>query len=168
MYARVDEARKGSVMSVLTAVRFVCLLTSGALGGFLPIAWFGFDRAMAEQPRALYVPLQQAFDRRMPTVMVPLFFTGVVSSLAHAAVLWPTGGTELVLAAVAAALTVASLASSGIVNVPINRQVMSWNLDAVPHDWQALRARWMKAHAFRSVAMAVAFALQIAAVLTQG
>jgi uncharacterized membrane protein len=45
------------------------------------------------------------------------------------------------------------------VNVPINSDQLDWNVDAPPPDWADDRDRWQVAHAVRTVAAVLAFAL---------
>jgi uncharacterized membrane protein len=56
-------------------------------------------------------------------------------------------------------LLVAVFVLSLTVNVPINQDQLDWNVDAPPADWADERDRWQIAHAARTVAAALAFAL---------
>jgi len=56
-------------------------------------------------------------------------------------------------------LLVAVFVLSLTVNVPINQDQLDWNVDAPPADWADDRDRWQVAHAARTLAAVLAFAL---------
>ena len=56
-------------------------------------------------------------------------------------------------------LLIAVFVLSLTVNLPINADQLDWNVDAPPADWADDRDRWQIAHAVRTVAAVLAFAL---------
>jgi uncharacterized membrane protein len=68
-------------------------------------------------------------------------------------------------------LTVAALALLVLVfgltlavNLPINSDQLGWNAQSPPSDWAAVRDRWQIAHAGRTIAAVLAFAVLVIAV----
>jgi len=51
------------------------------------------------------------------------------------------------------------------VNVPINAGPMTWNVQAPPSNWAAVRDRWQVAHFVRTALAVIAFGCQIIAAL---
>jgi uncharacterized membrane protein len=64
---------------------------------------------------------------------------------------WPTVG--------ALALLVLIVALTVTVNLPINADQLDWNAASPPADWADVRDRWQIAHASRTAAAVIAFAL---------
>jgi hypothetical protein len=56
-------------------------------------------------------------------------------------------------------------ATSLLVNVPINTDQLTWNVQAPPADWASVRDRWQIAHAVRTGAAVLAFGCLSAAVM---
>jgi uncharacterized membrane protein len=52
-----------------------------------------------------------------------------------------------------------------LVNVPINREVQSWQPDAPPAEWKRLRDRWERFHSTRTLLIVPGFALFAASVV---
>jgi hypothetical protein len=46
-----------------------------------------------------------------------------------------------------------------VVNLPINADQLGWNVQSPPADWSAVRDRWQIAHATRTLAAVLAFAV---------
>ncbi len=59
--------------------------------------------------------------------------------------------------AVAAVIFLGSLIVTVVVEVPINRTVATWNVDALPENWAAVRDRWLHFHVARTVGGLLAF-----------
>jgi hypothetical protein len=51
------------------------------------------------------------------------------------------------------------------VNVPIDRQIQSWTIAALPPDWNAIRDRWEYYHGLRTLVSLVALACLFASTL---
>ncbi|SCF25850.1 protein of unknown function [Micromonospora purpureochromogenes] len=66
-------------------------------------------------------------------------------------------GRAFWLTLTALVLLVTVLATSLVVNVPINHDQLTWNVQAPPTDWASVRDRWQIAHAFRTGAALLAF-----------
>jgi hypothetical protein len=70
------------------------------------------------------------------------------------------------LATVALLGTLLGTASTLLINVPINVEVINtWSAQAPPSNWAEVRDRWDQAHAFRTALFVLAFACQLVAVL---
>ena len=65
----------------------------------------------------------------------------------------------LALSLAALILIIGNMAVTLAGNVPINKQVQSWEVAAPPPEWAALRDRWEKLHTMRTVLIVSGFAL---------
>jgi hypothetical protein len=63
------------------------------------------------------------------------------------------------LTVAALALLLFIFALTLIVNLPINTDQLGWNTQSPPADWASVRDQWQAAHAVRTVAAVLAFAL---------
>jgi Domain of unknown function (DUF1772) len=61
--------------------------------------------------------------------------------------------------------TLLGTASTLLINVPINIEVINtWSAQAPPPNWAEVRDRWDQAHAFRTAMFVLAFGCQLVAV----
>jgi uncharacterized membrane protein len=134
----------------------VAVLTSGTVAGVL----FGVARAVAptmeQLPGSTYVRVHQLldphFDPFMPRVTkVTLAAAPVAAALARSPLRRALFGAGL-LATAGVALV------SETRNVPINRDVLTWQADHPPAEWEDVRRRWLRANVARTACAVTAFA----------
>ncbi|ABF42583.1 putative membrane protein [Candidatus Koribacter versatilis Ellin345] len=107
----------------------------------------------------VHVPVRAALAKLLGRVM-PFWMAG--STLLMLVLLLPFEGlnrTAWRFAAIAFALQVFAVVFSLIFPVPINNRILRWTPETVPQDWQAQEHRWDAYHAFRTLALIVAFGL---------
>jgi anthrone oxygenase-like protein len=146
-------------VSILAVVRMVAILCSGLFTGIL----FG-DRMGATFARPLLSPssflqfqrIQHVhFERMMP----PLLLVAIASGLGWLIIIrgqWHSPQFWTLFVAVAAMVVAAVLTVR--VNLPINKQLMTWDVGAPPDNMREIWSRWEKAHTIRTVLWLVAFA----------
>jgi uncharacterized membrane protein len=139
------------------------LLLSGMLAGVL----FSVARAVGPMfgglPADRYVQVHQLLDPRFDPLMPMLCALDMITALA--VVVFGPGGPARIAWATGLVLTVAVAVISQSCNVPINRQVASWDPASPPADWSRLRAGWASGNQLRTACAVGAFALYIGAVL---
>ena len=117
--------------------------------------------AMAQLDAATYVTTQQAINRvvRNAGFGAAFFGAALLPWTVAALALW-AGARRHALgwAAVALAYGVAVVGVTSGINVPINEALAGWNPQQPPPDWQAVRARWNQANAWRAWAALAVFA----------
>lgn len=69
------------------------------------------------------------------------------------------------LAIVSATLWLSSIVFTLIGPLPINNQVISWDLEHLPPNWKDLRSRWDRLHAIRVAILFAAFVCLVSACL---
>lgn len=79
--------------------------------------------------------------------------------------LYPDRSTPFWLAVTSMMLWFISIVFTLIGPVRINNEVIHWDLEALPKNWQARRKRWDQLHAFRVFILTVAFICLILACL---
>ncbi len=151
-------------MSLLIIVRVIAILSCGLSTGIL----FG-DRMGATFARPALSPpefirynkiVHSYFGRMMPV----LTLTGVASGLVWLILVraeWST--PQLVLVAVATTAMILATILTITVNVPINKQLMTWSEASPPADMREIWSRWEKIHTIRTILWMGAFVLETVA-----
>ncbi|MEU4219067.1 DUF1772 domain-containing protein [Actinoplanes sp. NPDC026623] len=136
--------------------RFASLLFTGLFAGFLigvlvlELSLRGFDGAVYTQVRLVEL---DSLDRLAVATLLPALITTALLA-------WLTPRTDRRWPAVAAlALLVFVVGLTVAVNLPINADQLHWNTASPPADWAGVRDRWQLAHATRTVAAVLTFAL---------
>jgi len=146
---------------LITWLSAMVVLCSGTLAGVL----FSVARAVVPTflalPAGPYIKVHQLLDPRFDPLMPRLTGLSMIASLTLV-VLSPTAiagiawGTGLVLTAAVALI-------SGLRNVPMNQQVLSWDPASPPANWNRLRTSWGKWNTVRTWCAIWAFAIYIGA-----
>jgi uncharacterized membrane protein len=149
---------------VVNIARFVSLLFGGLFAGFLvavlviELSLRSFDASVYTQVRL--VELARLDDLAAATLIPALVATAFLVIFAAR-----RRGRALWLTLTAVMLLVAAFATSLLVNVPINTEQLTWNVQAPPADWASVRDRWQIAHAVRTSAAVLAFGCVSAAAM---
>jgi uncharacterized membrane protein len=136
--------------------RVASLLFAGLFAGFLTavlvleLSLRGADGTVYTQVRL--VELDSLDKLAVATLLPALLATAVLAYRTRRTnTRWPTVGAFTLLALIVI-LTIT-------VNLPINADQLHWNTTSPPAGWTDVRDRWQIAHATRTVAAVLAFAL---------
>jgi hypothetical protein len=140
--------------------RYASLVFAGLFAGFLTavlvleISLRRFDGTVYTQVRL--VELDSLDKLAVATLLPALIGTAVLAyQSVRTKTRWP--------AVAALALLVLIFGLTVAVNLPINADQLTWNAQSPPADWTGVRDRWQIAHAVRTIAAVLAFALLIVA-----
>jgi hypothetical protein len=139
-------------MAVELVIRLAVLFLASLATGGLLVNWVGLARAMARMrsPTA-YAEFHQAaaktFDPYMPIVV----FGALLGGFALVFLSPRLNSVAGLLAVVGILGYIAVIVISLLANVPINRLVSRWQVEAPPSDWAVHRARWIKFHMLRTL-----------------
>jgi uncharacterized membrane protein len=146
-----------------TLLAVLVIVLSGLVAGSLVFTHVALNPASRKLWAAAYVAYHQAINRTadpfMPRLVKATALTGLALVFATRAQADDGWSFALLIAGVAGTAAVAALTIA--YNVPINRQVATWSIEAPPQDWEAIRDRWNRVHVVRtvvSVATCAAFA----------
>jgi hypothetical protein len=131
---------------VLAGAVVAVLLTELALGGDAEL-WIGYHQAITT-----------TYTVALPLIGVLSLVAAVVTLVClwqHLRVRW------LLLFAIWCLLV--GMVVTAAVHLPLNAEVLSWQPDAPPDDWDGLRLRWLQAHGVRTLAALAAFAVMVRA-----
>jgi uncharacterized membrane protein len=147
------------------AIELLSLLLVGWIAGAELGSWCCVQPVVARLPYEQFVAAEQGmlrtFGRLMPVVM-PL--SGV---LAVILIIVSREETSLAfwLRVAAASCIAATVVTTLMVNVPINKQTAIWQMTNDPSEWQQMRERWHFFQGVRGGLFALAFVLLTIAVV---
>lgn len=139
-----------------TYARLASLVFAGLFAGFLTgvlaleYSLRSFDGTVYTQVRLVEL---DSLDKLAVATLLPALVATAV--LVHRS--FRTNTRWMAVAALALLLLVFGLTLA--VNLPINADQLHWNVQSPPPDWTHLRDRWQIAHAARTVAAVLAFAV---------
>lgn len=113
---------------------------------------------------ALFTEVQQGRDRVAAKIM-PILGNAAILSVAACVVLVRAVPGAFALSLLALVFIVGDMAVTLAGNVPINKQVQSWDVAKPPPEWAELRDRWERLHTIRTMFIVAGFALLVAAVV---
>lgn len=151
-------------MDVFALVRFLAVLAAGLIAGILLGDRMGASFARPALPPSSFVTFQQIQHAHFVRMMPILMGITIVSSAAWLIRIRSRArSTEFVFLGLATLAFVSVAVLTGAVNVPINRELMTWNAAFPPADVMAIWARWERVHTIRTVLAVLGFALELLA-----
>ncbi len=110
-----------------------------------------------------YLVVKQSFLSFITLPMVFLYTFAGITALIIVLLNFKNRTNLFYLNLIALILAVLISISTLIINVPINNQVLSWNINSIPPNWMDLQAKWEMGHLFRTICAILAFIIQITA-----
>lgn len=154
-------------MSASTIFRAVAVFATGLIAGIFVGNLASTPARSALEPSA-FVQYQQIVHVYYQVMMIFLLGVAAISCVAWLVTLrkrWRSA--EFLLAASSLAGIVIMIAITRAVNVPINEQLMTWNIASPPADLRVVWARLESVHLLRTVISIIAFVLAITAASTR-
>lgn len=149
----------------LAAARFVNLALLAAVFAVVAgtrLAVSPIVKTLAPVPYATY---QQTSVKLLGPVMQPLLVACVISPVTVLVLLGEVGTARFWLTALGLAGVVAVVATTIMGNLPLDREVLTWNPKGPPANYFEVRDRWEKLHTLRAAFVGVALAAQIGALV---
>ena len=131
-----------------TALELTSLLVVGWVAGAELGSWCCVQPVVARLPYEQYVAAEQGMLRTFGRVMPRLMPLSVVLAIALATVSWSERPGILWLRMAAAICLAITVATTLMVNVPINTRTAGWRVTGDASEWRAMRDRW---HAFQGI-----------------
>jgi hypothetical protein len=145
-----------------TIARSASLALSGIIAGIYLrdiISSGGVKRLPSPHYARYHQELDRDFARAMPLVGTAALLAGLATTSV------PQRPRQRAFSAVALGCGLAEVALTVTQNVPLNQQIQSWDADAPPADWAAVRDRWLVGHRLRTALSLVGLTSQITAAL---
>lgn len=148
-------------MSLLLLVRFIAIVCAGLVAGI----YFGYRAnayyALQDVSASSFVQFQQLLHVHFLSFMPPLILTALLGALAWVVMIrkqW-TSAEFWLLATSTCALALIILMTRAV-NVPLNDQLMTWNIAAPPHNLREIWAPWDRVNTIRTVLAAGVLVLE--------
>jgi uncharacterized membrane protein len=161
--------------SLVKWVQFVSIMLYVLVAGVMWGTWLSLARTMTEYDAATFLNDGKHMIENLATVMAVLMISAVVIGLVAVLLLFLSRLTTAAwLALVGLLLMIAVLVITLAVEVPIDNLIANWTEEALPTNWQQIRARWAAFHTLRTfvslgaVAAAVGAGLTTRAAIRQG
>jgi|SRR5579862_8340432 len=143
-------------------ILFASLLFVGLTAGAAFVVWFVYNPDGMSS--AFYIENMQHSIRRLtiplPTIVaLGLLFTVAASFQAH------SDRSVFCLLATACLCVLAVGLITRFGNIPINNQILTWDIDSPPADWLTVAKQWWRLQTARLILQTTAFGLVISAVL---
>ena len=148
----------------VAAARFVTLLFGGLYAGFL-LAVLVLEATLRGATEEVYVVVQQVKHANLNLLAAATITPTIAGGVLLLLLMRPRRSWPFALGAVGLLCILVALATTLLVNVPINAAQMRWSPQAPPADWAAVRDRWQAAHALRTALAVVALGCQLLAAL---
>jgi uncharacterized membrane protein len=141
-----------------TIVLYLSIFVSGLTAGITLYVWLTGNPADLSYPT--FVESLQSDIRALRTSLLIVTSPGL-PLIALTAFFMRRERPQVYVVAVALLLFVVASLSTRLGNIPINDEVMTWDLQTAPAGWQELMGEWWRWHQIRLVAMISTFALLV-------
>ena len=152
-------------MTPLIAAQVIALISTGLIAGIFIGHRAGVSRASTRLSPGSFVQLQQIIHQVFQRMMPPLVLAAVLGTLTWTVLLGTRGPVIALWLLVPASISL--LVAAGLtraVNIPINRQLMTWSSEAPPPEFSRVWRRWELIHSIRTLLAMIAFVCQTLAV----
>jgi uncharacterized membrane protein len=149
-------------MNMLTVVRIVAVVCTGLLAGIFLGYRAGPQYAVKEIGPSSFVQFQQVVHVHFVRFMPPLVLTTLLSALAWLLMVrsqWRSAEFWLILASTCGIVLIAALTRA--VSVPLNNQLMTWNIATPPHNVWEIWAPWDRVNTIRALVATSALVLEV-------
>jgi uncharacterized membrane protein len=148
-------------MTPLIAARVIALISTGLIAGIFFGHRAGVSRASTQLTPGSFIQLQQIIHQVFQRMMPPLVVAAVLGTLTWT-VLLRAGGPVVafwLLVSASVCLLGAAILTRAI-NIPINRQLMTWDSQAPPREFSEVWGRWECIHSIRTILAVIALVCQ--------
>lgn len=149
-----------------TILTIVVLITSGVLAGGMVLVAAALVPTFRVLPTPASVQLHQTIDRYINRYITP--DTGVTIVLSVLLIALSDDSATRAFVGIGGLLCVAVTMISVRSNVPINRAIGTWQLDALPDDARGIHRKWARSHLVRTIAGVLALMSFAAAAVSLG
>ena len=156
-------------MTILGIVRAIAIMGSGVFAGILFGDRMGASFARPVLDASSFLRFQRIQHVHFVRFMPPLTLASVVGGLGWLILLraqWDS--PQFALVALARASMIVGMVLTLSVNIPINKQLMMWEVESPPENMRTIWSRWEKIHTIRTILWLAAFALEVVAVAVFG
>src|ERR1700730_13403201 len=130
-------------MSVIAVARIIAIFSSGLFAGILFGDRMGATFARPALSPSSFLQFQRIQHIHFARMMPPLLLAAILGGVGWLILVraeWSS--SQFLLVTVATGMMVVGAALTRLVNIPINNQLMTWNVDAPPANMREIWNRW--------------------------
>lgn len=135
----------------------VTILSAGLVSGILLGDFVGVSAVRPSLPASCFVQVQQGIHVRFVPMMPLLMATVIVAGGVSAFLSRRSSRAASVLFLLGSVAFAAVFVLTRMVNVPINDQLMTWQIANPPEDYWRIWQSWERAHSVRTILAVLAF-----------
>lgn len=147
---------------IIKVVELLNIILAAIVGGMYWGPWLALSRSLNTFEPGVFLAIVNHLNRNMATLMTWLSPLGLLSTLPTLYLSFGNQPTTFYLTLAGFICFVFALIVTVRTEVPIVMQIITWNVSAMPSNWQQLRDRWVNFHVFRVVSGVVGLALLVA------
>ncbi len=137
-------------------IRFLNIILVGLLAGTSFGIWIGLNPMTYSV--STYIEQQQHLVNSLNTLMISLVILATLITIVSAYFQRQNKSVFIALL-IAAAFLASCIFISRFGNLPIQKEILTWNVGHVPSNWTILRDKWWSFHILRTIAELSAFVL---------
>jgi len=141
---------------ITSIIRFVNIILVALLAGTSFGIWMGLNPM--KYSVSTYIEQQQHLVLALQPLLVSLVIIATILTIASAFL--QRNSKRIFIALLFAALFLLScIIITRLGNLPVQKEMLTWNADSFPEDWTTLRDKWWTFHIMRTIAELIALAL---------
>ena len=141
---------------IVSIIRFSNIILVALLAGTSFGIWMGFNPM--NYSAATYIEQQQHLVLSLNTLMVSLIIIATLVTIASA-ILQRQNKTVFIALLFASLFLASCIFISRLGNLPIQTEMLKWNVDSMPNNWAMLRDNWWTFHIMRTIVELIALVL---------
>ena len=146
----------------LTFVELISIVISAIVGGMYWGPWLALSRSLSTFEPVVFLAIVNRLNRNMAPLMTWLTPLGLLSTLPTLYLSFGNQPVTFYFTLAGFVCFVIALIVTMTIEVPIVMQIITWNVSAMPPNWQQLRDRWVNFHILRIIGGIVGLALLVA------
>lgn len=151
----------------MKAIQFITGLLLVLVAGVFWGTWFSLSRTMHELPAAMFLTIGKEIMANVALTMSIIMPASVLCLLILLIGSWKTKNLYFYCVLATLVLFITALIITVGIEVPIDNQIRTWTVAAMPADWQGIRDRWEYYHTIRTFASLSAVAFFLIALLNR-
>lgn len=151
-------------MDPLQVVRVIAVVCTGLLAGIYFGYRVGVYHALQDLTASNFVRFQRVVHVRYIKVLPVLLLSALVAAVVWLVMIWSqVGSAEFWLVAASCCGLVLVGAMTRAVNIPLNKQLMTWDVDAPPSNLRETWAPWDRVNTIRTLVATAVLILETVA-----
>jgi len=145
----------------LKILQLISILLSALVAGMFFGPWLALTRSIKTFGPEFFLAVVNRLNHNMAAVMTRLMPITLLSMIPVLILSFKQQPLTFYFTLIALALFIVALMVTMLIEVPIVKQIITWQASNLPDNWQHLRDRWGTFHMVRIVASLVGFILLV-------